>query len=664
VKGPVITFWRNLTATKDGSEWCPESWGPVLDRLSQSKPFRGDQEHPGWSAARFEPCERAAENVREVFALCLDYDNKAKNGAMVSPPVTIASAAELWGKHLGLIHTSRSHTPDWPRFRVVLPLSRPVSKFEYAALWLRVKDHAGAVDDAPKDPSRFWFLPGVREGGTFDAHRLTGDPLDVDHWLARPEPQAKAATRPRQVEPRRGEPVDAERRAIAYVRRMDGSIAGQGGDDQLWRAACHVGCGFDLTADQTFRILRDEFNPRCLPPWDENRLWHKSKQSERSTLRRGYLLDVERSGPGWVSATEPDLQPEVEESDIEDRAPPSDGQPNEREPGDDSEEIRVEQAKPKSAVERYKVLTERQLAVAVFEDATCGLPARGFTTGIDELDEAMCGIRVEHVLLAAAQTSWGKSTLASLIVTENRKAKVPTLLVSNEDKPLMYGRRLACSSLSINALRLRDRELTPKEVGILGDYATRSPDEYLFLDAVGMPVEQVGQAIRELCAECGFKLVICDYLQRFRSASANDRRNEVTHAMETLTNEIKNAKAAGVIMSQLKRTDGKSPTMNDVKESGDVENMAEHVLIGWRDVEKPRDVHDVEKIHRKFNLPKNKDGVASEEWTELHFDEVRAAFTGKVVGDDGRPIDRAKTNARPAPGNFDDFADNSSEMYP
>ncbi len=634
--GPTITFWQNLLETKGGSEWRAESWDPVFARLSEAKPFRGDREHPGWSAASFVGQQRGLEFVREVFALCLDFDKGE----------TVRGVRQRLAGFFGILHTTRRHTADAPRFRVVLPLSRPVTADEYTALWIRFANWAGSVDQAPKDPSRFWFLPGVTDGGPFEAHRLTGEALDVDEWLTRPDPTPKPVLPPRQEPRRDAGSGDREARALAYLRRIDGAISGQDGSGQTWGAAIALARGFGLNESQTFSLLWNEHNPRCDPPWTEKELRHKARQAQNARVPLDYLysavLERDRSGRSYDND-----RGMVQEQEI----PPEPDYV--REPGDDTAEITVEAAKPKPAVERYRVYTERQLAVEVFKDATCGEPARGFTTGIIELDELMCGIRPGHILLAAAMTSWGKSTWASMIATENRKAGVRVLVVSNEDQSLMYGRRLACSQLNINAMRLRDRTLKPRELSALGEFANAAPDEYMFLDAVGMHVEDVALAIRELCAECGFQLVIGDYLQRMKSKNGSmDRRNEVTHSMGVITDEIKRANAAGVMFSQLKRVDGKPPGMNDVKESGDVENMAEHVTVGWREIEKGHH-GEPEKIHRRINLPKNKDGMASEDWMDLRFDEVRAAFVaGHVLS--GAPARAANEAIR----QFDDYGDN------
>jgi len=127
------------------------------------------------------------------------------------------------------------------------------------------------------------------------------------------------------------------------------------------------------------------------------------------------------------------------------------------------------------------------------------------------------------------------------------------------------------------------------------------------------------------------ELVICDYVQRFRTSKfQGDRRNQVTYVAETLSDAIKASGAAGVLLSQLKRIEGREPTMDDVKESGDLENMAEHVLLGHK-VKKSQDkfagpAPDDGSWKRFIACPKNKDGPVTAGKIELPFNEVTASF--------------------------------------
>jgi hypothetical protein len=61
-------------------------------------------------------------------------------------------------------------------------------------------------------------------------------------------------------------------RARAYARKIDPAVEGKHGDDATFRACCNVLRGFDLSEDECFQVLWEEFNPHCDPPWSEREL--------------------------------------------------------------------------------------------------------------------------------------------------------------------------------------------------------------------------------------------------------------------------------------------------------------------------------------------------------------------------------------------------------
>ncbi len=167
----VWTAWSSLTATKSGKE-CRKTWNQFKTVMSDRRSFLGKDTHPGWSAARFKDGHRKAESVTEVTALVLDFDHD----------YTIEQAREAFSSIEGFLHTSKSHTEAEPAFRLVLALSRPVTRNEYAVLWRLVAaacDHH--LDPACKDPCRFWYMPGVlSDDAPFVAEEWPGEPLDAD----------------------------------------------------------------------------------------------------------------------------------------------------------------------------------------------------------------------------------------------------------------------------------------------------------------------------------------------------------------------------------------------------------------------------------------------------------------------------------------------------
>jgi len=177
-----ITRWTSLRDPASGGLSTFAAWRDLFAAFAAPLPsFASEHDHPGWSPARFDPMRRANENARDLVALVLDYDNKGGSNA------TIEQAARTWGRCFGLIHTTKRHAPTVPRWRMILPFSRPVSAEEHARIWEWARqimaEDGIELDASTRDPSRFWFWPCSAGGGVFETRALDGAPLPVDRLL-------------------------------------------------------------------------------------------------------------------------------------------------------------------------------------------------------------------------------------------------------------------------------------------------------------------------------------------------------------------------------------------------------------------------------------------------------------------------------------------------
>lgn len=98
---------------------------------------------------------------------------------------------------------------------------------------------------------------------------------------------------PRTQHPGAGRP-DALLRARSYLAKCDAAISGQRGHDKTFGVACRVGPGFDLPEEVAFRLIMEDYSPRCEPPWSEREARHKVTDAYRKEARRGWLLDADR----------------------------------------------------------------------------------------------------------------------------------------------------------------------------------------------------------------------------------------------------------------------------------------------------------------------------------------------------------------------------------
>lgn len=144
------------------------AWTRLKDRLVQ----HGEREYkdgPGWSPTRYASgATRAKGNVLGVSALVLDVDHHDLPYDQLDGYAWVA-------------HTTYSHDRNDPRWRVVVPLSQPVSAHDWPEFISRAYAHFGGVaDEQCKDASRFYYLPSHPIGAEYHTEQQGGRALDPD----------------------------------------------------------------------------------------------------------------------------------------------------------------------------------------------------------------------------------------------------------------------------------------------------------------------------------------------------------------------------------------------------------------------------------------------------------------------------------------------------
>ena len=254
---------------------------------------------------------------------------------------------------------------------------------------------------------------------------------------------------------------------------------------------------------------------------------------------------------------------------------------------------------------------------------------RSGTTGHAGLDRITGGFRPGFTWVMVAETNWGKSSWAISVADENLKRRQRVLIVSTEDAPSIYGDRLLCRRARVNATRLRDGCLTHDELSACMEVAKNGEPIPVYLDAIGKPAEWLFQHLPRTIKECVPDLVIVDYLQtiRKRGERAADRRLSLDEIATKLRAIIKGAGISGVFCSQLTKKDGQRPDKYSTRDSQDVPNGAEVVVIGYtpdKDLE-TKTAGVIEKGSRVLMVDKNKDGPKG--IVAVTWDEESACFT-------------------------------------
>lgn len=259
----------------------------------------------------------------------------------------------------------------------------------------------------------------------------------------------------------------------------------------------------------------------------------------------------------------------------------------------------------KVIAEGPRVLTVQQLLEEARSRATQPKSSRACSTGNYRLDGATGGIRPGHVWVFGAETNWGKSSWLVMLADVNLRAGKRVLIITTEDDQSIYGDRLMVRRSRVNARRLRDRELTDEEIQRVTNTAAKGEPLPVFLDARGLTAEQTTEHMVELMTVHKIDLVMLDYLQELRiGGRVQDRRNEVSEVASMIRTAIKRCGRAGVIFSQITVDDSKKrPDKHSIRESRDVSNGAEAILLGCNVLG-----NDGAILKREILVDKSKDG--------------------------------------------------------
>lgn len=202
--------------------------------------------------------------------------------------------------------------------------------------------------------------------------------------------------------------------------------------------------------------------------------------------------------------------------------------------------------------------------------------------GFTALDNCTSGLEGGDLIVLGARPAVGKSALAAqiaLFLSENKKVAYFNLEMQSK---LMYERFLSSAS-GIGLQRIRNA------IAYLGDEKQRISEanaklennENLVIYTGSRTISQVRTEVRH----CGFDVIIIDYLQLVRpdkhySGNRYAEVGDISHSIKSLAMELN---IPIIALSQLNRVNDetKEPTMNDLRESGDIEQDASIIMLMW-----------------------------------------------------------------------------------
>ncbi len=181
-----ISLFQNKTDNKP--QIVRRSWRQLCDKF-QTPQIRASKDGLLFSGATFEPALRRKENVCELSLLVFDVDHNADFDGVKARFDLLKCAYVIHSTHSHLRQTKENPNAE-PRFRVIVPLLKPITAKDFPNLWQRVKSTTALpFDVSAKDESRIFYTPAkadenapfachVQSGSFFDWQTLTLDVFD------------------------------------------------------------------------------------------------------------------------------------------------------------------------------------------------------------------------------------------------------------------------------------------------------------------------------------------------------------------------------------------------------------------------------------------------------------------------------------------------------
>ncbi len=228
----------------------------------------------------------------------------------------------------------------------------------------------------------------------------------------------------------------------------------------------------------------------------------------------------------------------------------------------------------------------------------------GISTGLIDMDRKLGGLHKSDLLILAGRPSMGKTSLATNIAFNIARAYRRGTLPDGTEGAIeggvvgffsleMSAEQLAARILSeaseIPSEQIRRGDMTEAEFRRFVDAAKALEACPLYIDDTpALPISQLAARARRLKRTHGLDVLIVDYLQLVRPATARDSRvNEVSEITQGLKAIAKELDIPVIALSQLSRQvesrEDKRPQLSDLRESGSIEQDADVVMFVFRE---------------------------------------------------------------------------------
>lgn len=249
----------------------------------------------------------------------------------------------------------------------------------------------------------------------------------------------------------------------------------------------------------------------------------------------------------------------------------------------------------------------------------------GIPTGYPQLDKFTDGFHNAEYIVIGARPSVGKSAIALNIASNMAlRSKLKVGFFSLEMPAVSLMLRMFSGETGIDSHRIRKGNLDQGDFHKIIDTADAIYDTGLFInDTPNMKLLDLRSEARRLKSKEHIDILFIDYLTLIvpedRSIPRHEQIAEISRSLKALAKELD---IPIVVVSQLRReTEGKRPSIADLRESGSIEQDADVIILLHRE----KDLYDLdEEMENQERQKKNR-------ITDVIIAKQRSGPTGKIT---------------------------------
>ena len=230
------------------------------------------------------------------------------------------------------------------------------------------------------------------------------------------------------------------------------------------------------------------------------------------------------------------------------------------------------------------------------DDRFNGVGINGLSTGLTDVDELVQGLRGSHVIIVAGRPGTGKTTFAlgiaeNLTIRNGKSALVFSLEMAGKE---LAKRSLAASSVVTlgnidSGQAMGSEEMISRITGAVGKM--RDADLRICQKG-GLPLSRIRNIARFQHRAKPLDLIVIDYIGLIAPEAGSRQQNRnlelgaISRGIKAMAKELN---LPVIVLAQLNRSietrSTKKPQMSDLRDSGEIEQDADIIMIAHRDAD-------------------------------------------------------------------------------